>query len=246
MLQVNIEKIIPVTEARDMFNRIVDEVEGTDELYVLTKNGKPSAVVVGVNHLEKLTGGEHSLDFEGKQNTNTDVNIDRQARTESASVSQDNPDNNSIVAEQAATISQDNFNSNELAETTNIPSAESQAFLNVNETSNAPTTENFAAVSEPVAAPQNYDQIQPVPDDFSASLSSPDANFQQDLATEQPVVGDASTEMITPDINTATNDVLATEEESQPDTDPFSSASTIVENPEEDGLPPNNQNTQLG
>ncbi|MFA7244303.1 MAG: type II toxin-antitoxin system prevent-host-death family antitoxin [Patescibacteria group bacterium] len=58
MLQVDIEKIIPVTEARDMFNKIVDEVEGTDNMYVLTKNGKPSAVLVGVNHLEKLTGTE--------------------------------------------------------------------------------------------------------------------------------------------------------------------------------------------
>lgn len=60
MLQVNIEKIIPVTEARDMFNRIIDEVEGTDDLYVLTKNGKPAAIVVGVNHLEKLTGETHT------------------------------------------------------------------------------------------------------------------------------------------------------------------------------------------
>ena len=60
MLQVDIEKIIPVTEARDMFNKIVDEVEGTEEMYVLTKNGKPSAVIVGVNHLEKLTGAEGS------------------------------------------------------------------------------------------------------------------------------------------------------------------------------------------
>lgn len=56
MLEVNIEKIVPVTEARDMFNKIIDDVEGTDELYVLTKNGKPASVVVGVNHLEKLTG----------------------------------------------------------------------------------------------------------------------------------------------------------------------------------------------
>lgn len=55
-MQVDIEKIIPVTEARDSFNKIVDEVEGSDHLYVLTKNGKPAAVVVGVNHLEKLTG----------------------------------------------------------------------------------------------------------------------------------------------------------------------------------------------
>lgn len=59
MLEVNIEKIVPVTEGRDMFNKIVDDVEGTNELWVLTKNGKPTAVVVGVNHLEKLTGQAH-------------------------------------------------------------------------------------------------------------------------------------------------------------------------------------------
>ncbi|MCL5410763.1 MAG: type II toxin-antitoxin system prevent-host-death family antitoxin [Patescibacteria group bacterium] len=56
MLEVKIEKILPVTEARDSFNKLIDEVEGTDELYVLTKNGKPAAVLVGVHHLEKLTG----------------------------------------------------------------------------------------------------------------------------------------------------------------------------------------------
>ncbi|MDO9593079.1 MAG: type II toxin-antitoxin system Phd/YefM family antitoxin [Erysipelotrichaceae bacterium] len=56
MLEVDIDKILPVTEARDNFNKIIDEVGGTDHMYVLTKNGKPSAVVVGVNHLEKLTG----------------------------------------------------------------------------------------------------------------------------------------------------------------------------------------------
>jgi len=56
VLEVDIDKILPVTEARDSFNKIVDEVEDSDHMYVLTKNGKPSAVVVGVNHLEKLTG----------------------------------------------------------------------------------------------------------------------------------------------------------------------------------------------
>ncbi|MEI8143311.1 MAG: type II toxin-antitoxin system prevent-host-death family antitoxin [Candidatus Berkelbacteria bacterium] len=57
MLQVKIEKIVPVTDARDNFNKIIDEVDATDELYVITKNGKPSAIVVGVHHLDKLTGG---------------------------------------------------------------------------------------------------------------------------------------------------------------------------------------------
>lgn len=59
MLDVNIEKILPVTEVRDSLNKIIDEVEATDELYVVTKNGKPAAIVVGVHHLEKLTGISH-------------------------------------------------------------------------------------------------------------------------------------------------------------------------------------------
>lgn len=56
MLEVKIEKIVPITDARDSFNRIIDEVDATDEMYVITKNGKPAAIVVGVHHLEKLTG----------------------------------------------------------------------------------------------------------------------------------------------------------------------------------------------
>lgn len=68
MLEVQIENIIPVTEARDKFNQIVDAVENTEELYVLTKNGKPAAIVVGIHHLEKLTGETHSAAFGGTTN----------------------------------------------------------------------------------------------------------------------------------------------------------------------------------
>jgi len=68
MLDVNIEKILPVTEVRDSLNKIIDEVEATDELYVITKNGKPAAIIVGVHHLEKLTGISHKelMPDEGK------------------------------------------------------------------------------------------------------------------------------------------------------------------------------------
>lgn len=59
MLDVNIEKILPVTEVRDSLNKIIDDVESSDELYVVTKNGKPTAILVGVHHLEKLTGIDH-------------------------------------------------------------------------------------------------------------------------------------------------------------------------------------------
>jgi len=69
MLEVQIENIIPVTEARDRFNQIVDAVEGTEELYVLTKNGKPAAIVVGIHHLEKLTGEAHTAVFGAETNS---------------------------------------------------------------------------------------------------------------------------------------------------------------------------------
>ena len=59
MLEVQIENILPVTEARDRFNQLVDGVENSDDMFVLTKNGKPAAIMVGVHHLEKLTGENH-------------------------------------------------------------------------------------------------------------------------------------------------------------------------------------------
>lgn len=59
MLDVNIEKILPITAVRDALNKIIDEVEDSNELYVITKNGKPAAIIVGVHHLEKLTGISH-------------------------------------------------------------------------------------------------------------------------------------------------------------------------------------------
>lgn len=58
MLKVDVDKIIPLTEARDSLNKIVDDVEKNDQsVYVLTRNGTPIAMITGVNHLEKLTGG---------------------------------------------------------------------------------------------------------------------------------------------------------------------------------------------
>ena len=56
MLDVNIDKILSVADAKGKFEEIMTDVEDSDEMYVLTDNDKPSAVIVGVNHLEKLTG----------------------------------------------------------------------------------------------------------------------------------------------------------------------------------------------
>jgi prevent-host-death family protein len=55
-LKVSLENIIPLTEARDHFSQIVNEVQ-KDKLYVLTKGGKPAVAIVDVKYLEHITGG---------------------------------------------------------------------------------------------------------------------------------------------------------------------------------------------
>ncbi|AKM82121.1 TPA: prevent-host-death family protein [Candidatus Berkelbacteria bacterium] len=55
-LRVTLSNIIPLTEARDHFSQIVNEVQ-KDKLYVLTKGGKPAVAIVDVKYLEQITGG---------------------------------------------------------------------------------------------------------------------------------------------------------------------------------------------
>jgi len=83
MLEVKVENILPVTEARDSFNQLIDKVEGTDEMFVLTKNGKPIAILVGVHHLEKLTGENHEELFGTAENAPVPSNNYEAAKTDS-------------------------------------------------------------------------------------------------------------------------------------------------------------------
>ena len=56
-LEFPISKIASVTDARNNFNKIVDEVEKDHEgKYLLTKGGNPSVVMVNASYLEKLIG----------------------------------------------------------------------------------------------------------------------------------------------------------------------------------------------
>jgi len=61
-LKVSLENIIPLTEARDHFSQIVNEVQ-KDKLYVLTKGGKPAVAIVDVKYLEAITGGNVNQDY---------------------------------------------------------------------------------------------------------------------------------------------------------------------------------------
>jgi len=55
-LKVSLDHIIPLTEARDHFSRIVAEVQ-KDKLYVLTKGGKPAVAIIDVKYLEAISRG---------------------------------------------------------------------------------------------------------------------------------------------------------------------------------------------
>ena len=101
MLDVNIEKILPVTEVRDSLNKIIDDVESTDELYVITKNGKPAAIVVGVHHLEKLTGISHT-ELMPDENPSSQAPAD-QAAASFSTATDDSAQQNSSTPPAAAT-----------------------------------------------------------------------------------------------------------------------------------------------
>jgi len=54
VLEVPIDKIVPVTNARARIASLVSDVQKTNSLYVLTRGGKPAAVLASVDYLNKL------------------------------------------------------------------------------------------------------------------------------------------------------------------------------------------------
>lgn len=52
MLKVPIDKIMPVTEIRANISKVVNDVENGD-IYVLTRGGKPTAVIAPVDYIKK-------------------------------------------------------------------------------------------------------------------------------------------------------------------------------------------------
>lgn len=163
-MQVDIEKIIPVTEARDSFNKIVDEVEGSDELYVLTKNGKPAAVVVGVNHLEKLTG-ESEMEVMAKVETKPEV--DDSAPTG------------------GTTLKPFQINNYD-----NVPTPQSSTD-SASGVGPAPTTPADTSVTPPAPAPTSAPDISPTPaPDIAPTTPNTPASAPQSLAEPEAKLGE--------------------------------------------------------
>jgi antitoxin YefM len=48
-------KILPVTEARRKFTEIIKNVEGLLEQYVITRKGKPAAIILSAEEYERIT-----------------------------------------------------------------------------------------------------------------------------------------------------------------------------------------------
>lgn len=75
MLNVSIDKILPVTEARANIARLVDEVEKGD-VYVITRGGKPAAVMVPVSRVGIIRDAENVQNVKVVENVGKDKNIE--------------------------------------------------------------------------------------------------------------------------------------------------------------------------
>lgn len=174
MLQVDVNKIIPLTEARDSLNKIVDDVDNTDEMYVLTKNGTPTAVVVGVNHLEKLTNEKlpdsERTEKESERKSDTDTPAFESAPVAAATTATDNPvtvppasaDQTEADIVQAASPADDLFND---FSDINKPSAQSASSpaggKSIFDDDDTPNT-TPAVTAEPAATPPAQPAASPV------------------------------------------------------------------------------------
>lgn len=59
MINVPIDRIVPLTDARDNFSRLVADLENQPEgMYVLTKGGKPAIALININFLAKVMGDD--------------------------------------------------------------------------------------------------------------------------------------------------------------------------------------------
>jgi len=61
-----VAKTVPFTEARAHLSDLMDEVEQRHEHVVITRNGRPAAVVVAADEYERL---EETLEILGDENT---------------------------------------------------------------------------------------------------------------------------------------------------------------------------------
>lgn len=247
MLDVKIEKILPVTEARDSFNKLIDEVESSDELYVLTKNGKPAAVLVGVHHLEKLTGtSEEELMDQTNQNASNDANVvpvttDDTAQTTSAVPATNTPE---PLTEEAAPMTpaveennsemplQSTITNNPVEETTPLTSTE--PIENIAAQTPVSEPQQSGATADPLSSanPTASETTMPTPADDTSAEDPLD--FLSD--NSDPISPAPEAPVSAPDTTMSTPAAMPTE--APVATEPVPAATPVPETPVNSTTPP--------
>lgn len=69
MFEVPIDKIMPVTVARAKISSLVHDVHKTKSLYVLTRGGKPAAILASIDYIKKIKQPSVSLSEKEEKNT---------------------------------------------------------------------------------------------------------------------------------------------------------------------------------
>jgi prevent-host-death family protein len=90
MIQVPLDKIIPMEEALIDINKIMEEVRAQKSLYVITKDGKPHSAIIDIDMLEHLPEMNHEGDTRpiqeiGQNNSYEGIAIEKE---ESSPISQ--------------------------------------------------------------------------------------------------------------------------------------------------------------
>jgi prevent-host-death family protein len=205
MLEVKVENILPVTEARDTFNQLIDKVEGTDEMFVMTKNGKPIAILVGVHHLEKLTGENHEELFGTTGSTPVDGNISNEAAKTDSTVDQP-------IAQPEVTPVVDTQNQMP-AENTAIPEVPATTIAPAvsTETPATPAVADAASTAQ-TTSPFTYDNV--TTEQAASPLDVPtDATVAPEAPVQDPTAADTQATVQTPaasDAFAVPNDPFAT------------------------------------
>lgn len=56
MIHADLDKILPEDDALEKITSIIEEVEEKQELFIITKSGRPAAAIINIDYLEELTG----------------------------------------------------------------------------------------------------------------------------------------------------------------------------------------------
>lgn len=58
MIHADLDKILPEDDALERITSIIEEVEENQELFIITKSGRPAAAIINIDYLEELTGNK--------------------------------------------------------------------------------------------------------------------------------------------------------------------------------------------